>query len=90
MRELNYRTSDPFGTSLQALSMSLRAGEIVGMAKNAADKNIVLIKGGEDADGDPCRTGYHMYNRSEKLLARVVADFVLRQTGKRAASASRD
>ena len=41
-----------------------------------------MIKDGEDADGDPCRTGYHMYNRSEKLFATVVADFVLRQMGK--------
>ena len=44
VRELNYRTSDPFGTSLQALSMSLRAGEIVGIAGVAGNGQDELLR----------------------------------------------
>ena len=41
---LNYRTSDPFGTSLQDLCMSLRSGEIVGIAGVAGNGQDELLR----------------------------------------------
>ena len=61
-------------------SMPRAAAKIVAMAKNAPAKKVVLIEGGVGGTGNPCTSGYHMYDGAKSKVVDAVAIFVLQNT----------
>ena len=66
-------------------SMPRAAAKIVAMAKNAPAKKVVLIEGGVGGTGNPCTSGYHMYDGAKSKVVDAVAIFVLQNTNTRVA-----
>ena len=59
-------------------SMPEAAAAIVEMAENAPVKKVVLIEGGVGGYGNPCTSGYHMYDGARSRVVDAVANFILR------------
>ena len=48
--------------------------------RNAAPTEFVLVRSAQPEVGDPCRVGFHMYNRADEEVAKILDDFIGRHT----------